>query len=76
MTFGISSVKIIFVIYRSIYYFKNVFISHNVFIDIYIMGMLLKYNPFGVNVIKTKYGMNLRQRADTMLSKQNVFCGT
>ena len=49
---------------------------HNYIIDIYIMGMLLKYNRFGVNVTKTKHAIKLHQRPDSMLSKQSSFCGT
>ena len=36
------------------------------------MGVLLKYNHFWVDVTKTKHGINLRQRADAILSKQNI----
>ena len=60
----------------SIYYFENLCITHNNVIDIYIMGILLDYNHFGVDVTKTKHGINLRQHTDSMLSKQNIICGT
>ena len=67
--------QLIFVLYRSIYYFLNVCISNNYAIDIYIMGVLLKYNHFWVDVTKTKHGVNLFQSSDAILSKQNICFG-
>ena len=44
--------QLISVVYRSIYYFENLCIQYNYVIDIYIMGVLLKYNHFWVDVTK------------------------
>ena len=62
--------QVILLMYRYIYYFENLCITDNNVIDFYIMDILLKQNHFGVDVTKTKHGINLRQNTDTKLSKQ------
>ena len=46
--------QVILLMYGSIYYFKNLCITHNNVIDIYIMGILLKEYHSGVDVTKKK----------------------